>query len=221
MNDRPTLRQRLLGLFVVGQLGFVVGVNALDYLAERRDLPSAVEAGRSGLHGWARLSGQWQEWKLFAPEVSTSSRFATLELRWQDGSARQLRSEFEPANPLDYWRPPGAADRRFNFEANIATRLYVAWDADTLRRQGPAFQEARRATLQTNWRPTLAYLRWRLARFQAEEPLRSPPREVILLLRGEVEKPLVRWRLDASPAPVLPLEVYDPATRQFERVGKR
>ena len=171
---QPTSAQRLLGLFVVGQLSFLLVGNALDYLCGDEGDPLVRREGpRRAFDWWARLSGQWQEWKLFAPEAPTSSRFATLELHGPDGAVRQLRSEFEPVDPSRYWRPPGAADRSFNFEANIAGRLYVPWDAETLPQQGPAFQQARRETLRRNAGPTLAYLRWRLASVPAAESRKS------------------------------------------------
>jgi hypothetical protein len=217
----------LLGLFILWQLFFVLMTNALDFVDRSWvPLPAAAKLARNTLNGWERLSGQWQYWSLFSPDVGTTSRFATLELRWDDGTKVQLPSIFEPPQPPHYGWPPGPDDRFFNFEANICTRLHIAWDDDKLHEQTREHQEARHEALCRIQQPALAYLRWRLAHFQQEHPERPPPSEVVLSLhvysppplgqlpwqwRGPVEQPLLRWRPATDS-----LEVYNPVTRQFE-----
>ncbi len=231
---RTTPGQVLLGLFVLWQLFFMAATTFLDYVGYTRDLGGAAQALRDGLGRWERLTGQVQYWKLFSPDVGTASRFATVELHGDDGQEEQLRSIFEPADLAHYWRLPGWDDRFFNYEENLCTRLHIRWDDDKPDEQTARHHEARHAVVQRTWRPTLAYLRRRVAQFQEEHPDRPPPRAVVFALRvyptpppgtepwqwpGPIRQPLVRWRPGTTPPEgTLPLEVYNPVTRQFEPV---
>lgn len=82
----------------------------------------------------------------------------------------------------------------------------------------------------------LPYLKWRLRQIQAKFPDRPAPKQVILLMRyyrinepgegdrrwdGPYTNRVARWQPDAAwPAEFSPLEMYNPVTKQFEKVLK-
>ena len=81
-----------------------------------------------------------------------------------------------------------------------------------------------------------AYLQWRLEQIQQRKTTRQQPHQVILLMRryrindpGEGEQlwegphttPVARWQPGIAENPnFLPLEMYNPVTKQFESVPK-
>lgn len=108
---RPSLAQRLVGLFVVGQLVFLVYGNALGLPLYGRflglspnppeapwdlaDAPTVTDPDTSIVHisppvarlaapscRWGELTGQWQGWSLFAPSVPSQGAFLELTLSW-------------------------------------------------------------------------------------------------------------------------------------------
>jgi hypothetical protein len=107
--QRPTARQVILGLFVVGQLAFLVTANGVAFIQESRShlrpavnaeiervIPGHVgnsghtamfldEAGTAVKH-WADVTGQDQRWALFAPGVWKVTGFPALLLVWEDAA---------------------------------------------------------------------------------------------------------------------------------------
>jgi hypothetical protein len=116
MNDphhgtvRPSTRQVLLGLFIVGQVIFLITANILGFLKDNRteigqQAPQVVEAlapGWSQEKGhvwqlmehivrtdkmWAQVTGQLQAWSLFAPTIARECVFPAVEYRWDPDPA--------------------------------------------------------------------------------------------------------------------------------------
>src|SRR5947209_4890849 len=95
----PSASQVLLGLFVMGQLLYLLIANAINLNAltgprldddEHEERPALGEAGRTALErarrlsdAWANLTLQTQHWGLFW-EFPPRSPFPAVCLRWHD-----------------------------------------------------------------------------------------------------------------------------------------
>jgi hypothetical protein len=116
--SRPGNAQILLGAFIVWQLFFLFAANVFRLLTEARDNPEhfpqdtvpVVEKVAPGflkkegqVHDlvevitgltkrWEQLTGQPQQWSLFAPGISSEATFVAVEFRWDEpaDSARGL-----------------------------------------------------------------------------------------------------------------------------------
>jgi hypothetical protein len=101
----PTTAQVVLGLFVMGQLAFLVLANFLGLLEDTRKRLADDYRDKDKLTGWLKGEGHFhdlqtqltglcdrygqiihspQSWSLFAPSVATRIDFPALELRWDD-----------------------------------------------------------------------------------------------------------------------------------------
>jgi len=116
----------VLGLFVVGQLVFLLAANGVDLAEALRKLfrrsPSlsritprwvegegqayrAQQAVQRVTGRWADLTGQAQTWAMFAPNVADHLDFPAVELRWDE--------ELMPLPPTSRRLVPLAADNPF------------------------------------------------------------------------------------------------------------
>lgn len=121
----PSPRQVLLGLFVLGQLAFLIAANTIEVIREATDNlfhespklsnPDAPMVHRlvpewpesrghvrelsdqfyMGIFRWIQLTGQDQNWSLFAPRVGRRCWFPALEIRWDDANAT-VKSAIRP-----------------------------------------------------------------------------------------------------------------------------
>jgi hypothetical protein len=101
----PSTRQVVLGLFIVGQLFFLLAANLLQLTAASRRVMDAHPALASvvskwtdpegHLHDagelfsavttrWSEVTGQPQNWSLFAPNVTEKIPFVAVELCWEE-----------------------------------------------------------------------------------------------------------------------------------------
>jgi hypothetical protein len=117
MNAEPKPRTGsiVLGLFILGQLLFLVTSNLLGYLAtlgdelkdaapdsefarevehlapgwlrEEGHLYETQKLIRSVVRPWERVTGQEQNWALFSPPIAREIVFPAVEFRWEDDSA--------------------------------------------------------------------------------------------------------------------------------------
>jgi hypothetical protein len=95
----------VLGLFVVGQLLFLLLANAAgleaglrgyarrvpvfaqaapEWVEEKGNTYAAIQAIRNATERWAEATGQPQQWQLFAPDVTDYVPFPAVELRWDE-----------------------------------------------------------------------------------------------------------------------------------------
>src|SRR5579864_8052323 len=112
-----SLARVALGLFILWQLVFLLGVNSLHLLdfgrgywrdetlahhlapdwvegkgTAHETLKTALEVGAR----WSELTLQPQDWSLFAPGVTADIPFVELEFRWNDRPPIRWRSPNEP-----------------------------------------------------------------------------------------------------------------------------
>ena len=251
MTTHPRLRPRpgqvLLGLFVVGQLCFIMAANFLPVL--RSALAKKSEAAQQpvalvmdGIGYWAWGTGQLQGWSQYAPAVPAQSAFIAVELRWDEDShwpappdvPRQvLHSAIEPDDPQSYSRPFGSF-RLSTYEAKLSLVSW-AWDASSYASEPEEWHRRFVAAVRKDWRAMQAYLTWRWSSYcRGQGPDASPPRQALLLARlyeipppgqrpwswgGPVEQPVARWcPARAAVSDCLPIEAYNPLTRRFEPV---
>ncbi len=101
----PNTRQVVLGLFIVGQLFFLFAANLLQLgsafrrnLDSHPDIASAVfewtnpkghlnDAGEllsACITRWSEMTGQPQNWSLFAPNVTEKIPFVAVEFYWEE-----------------------------------------------------------------------------------------------------------------------------------------
>jgi hypothetical protein len=137
-SSAPTGAQVVLGVFILGQLAFLLAANVLELLqAAREELPPEVaavvepiapgwanEAGhihdvidlvRRLTKRWSQLTGQPQSWSLFAPNAGHNSTFVAVELRW------------DPSPPLALQVAKHLAPLAFQYLSGSAL-LYVPGD---------------------------------------------------------------------------------------------
>jgi hypothetical protein len=206
MNADPSPRTGpiLLGLFILGQLFFLVASNLLDFLASLREdakndppaevISQAVDKLAPGwlneeghLHDaqriltailtpWAQLTGQTQNWSLFSPDISRDVCFPAVEFRWEDGAAAPevLLSDNEPADPEHYFRFGQFRVRRFEGQLDVTF-------------SPEASPEDRRAAIRKRvdavGKAMRHYLLWRWREFERRHPGRPRPEQIILLMR--------------------------------------
>jgi hypothetical protein len=203
--------QRLVGLFVVWQLIFLVAANVLFLLWPAVPQP------------YGNATGQWQGWSLYAPDVPKRAGFVAVELRWKDRPAVKLRSDNEPDDLLHFFRPPGTG-RLLNYEAHLRLVL-LTWTPQDAAAEPEVWRKEVADAVRRWGRPMQAYLGWRRDRYLRDHPGTPPPDELILWVRlyeigppgqtpwtwpGPTEVPLVRWRPGAPLREgYLPVEMYD------------
>jgi hypothetical protein len=163
----------------------------------------------TALRRWVQLTGQDQEWSLFAPTVSRATGFPAVLLSWQEALAADGRMEgaqltFRPPRGfhLDIERdaPRTAVLLSANEPANLDH--YFRWSKCRLRRYEWQFyliphpldnesptEAAQRLNRRVNnvvkeyHDAIVAYLRWRLGQWQRDHAAEPDPRLVVLLLR--------------------------------------
>jgi hypothetical protein len=195
-----------VGLFVVWQLVFLLGLNFCEVLRHCAawmpsvasafpDLADADSKARERLDRvervwtrWAEFTGQAQSWSLFAPNVWANIPFAAVELRWDDEPAGAtgprpsvyLLSDNEPVDIHSYFRVGQFRLRRY--ESSLDLNLQKEADRSV-------------AAMEDQWRQNIfdkvrrephtihAYLEWRWRTYQQIHPDAETPRQVILHVR--------------------------------------
>jgi hypothetical protein len=199
-----------------------------------------VEAVTTVTRRWAQLTGQPQDWALFAPNVRGDSVFPAVELHWDEDSrgadrsmpraAELLLSDNEPADPHHFLRVGRFRLRRY--EGSLAVML-TAYEEETPDETKARWRERIERFLRKDWDAVRAYLRWRMRTWAERHPDRPPPRQAVLLMRryqipgpdeagpfdwgGPYTEPVARWGPDTTwPGGHLPVEMYNPVTGRFQ-----
>ena len=225
-------RQVLLGLFILFQLAFLIVSNLLglvkwapsEFGRESKNRINQVLpqfADEQG-HGWSwgeqldtcirryvQLTGQDQEWALFAPTVGKATAFPAVLLLWDmplvdDASIpgadydldpkngftmaidlpparfEFMKSENEPADMNAYLRIGKCRVRRYEGQFYLNPRPDEHETEDDLATR----LTGKLKKFRTDYHDSaLEYLRWRLNAWKAEHPDRSAPKQVVLLER--------------------------------------
>ncbi|MFL5241794.1 MAG: hypothetical protein ACJ8FY_06775 [Gemmataceae bacterium] len=253
----------LLGLFVLGQVIFFLAANLLGFLPTLRDnlqdtawaralAPDWLDKkGRADevlikatavCQRWQELTGQPENWSLFAPNVSNDIWFVRVEMDWRDSDSSapdgalqpvSCFSENEPPDPNRFFRVGRFRIRRY--EMTVEAHVYK--EADKLPEDRAAdWRDTIREKVRKDWDNMQAYLHYRLRRFHEQRPDLPTPRQLVLIVRHYVipppsqapfswevpeEVPIARWRLADPPSDeYLPIEAYDPVTCRFELVAR-
>ncbi|MBY0524376.1 MAG: hypothetical protein K2R98_13300 [Gemmataceae bacterium] len=221
-----------LGLFVVGQLFYLVAANILGVwqFASAQDdgWPTAAQAVTER---WADLTGQPQNWSLFAPEVDTASTFAAVELRWDDGIHPPvlLLSDNEPDHLDRFFRFGRSRLRRYESLLIVTLQVPAGKEEDDV---VDGWRERIVNRVRRQWGPMFAYLRWRWIEYQQQHPHLPLPKEVRLLARTYaigtpgglapplrlVQRPLARRLPESEPSDALPIEAFNPVVNEFDPV---
>ena len=239
-------RRVLLGLFILGQLFFLVSSNLIGFLKDNRKTMSApmrrvvetVAPGWADEKGhlwhlmehlgttdkmWAQATGQTQIWKLFAPAIDRECVFPALELHWDAKPTPELiLAENEPADLEHYFRYGDARLRRYENNLVIALQpLENETPTETNRRFRDKIQKH-----VADYADILeGYLRWRIGQAMERRPGRDHPQQAILILRRyhindyEDAPPFWSGPFSVPIARLQPgstLEWYDPVTQQFQ-----
>jgi hypothetical protein len=227
---RATLGQLALGLFISWQLLYLLGASFLAFWSACHPEPApAVAAAATVADHWGALTGQWQGWALYGPNLPTKSAFVAVELRWENETVR-LRSTTEPFDVRDYFRP-FLSSRLSIYESYLGLVLW-GWDAKAAAVQPQVWNKRLADHVAREWKRIHAYLRWRLEGFERDHPEAPPPTEMVVVghMYGIpppgpepftwspiLELPLARWRLGATcPADQLPIETYNLMTHEFD-----
>ena len=233
---RPaTLGQWLLGLFVAGQLLFIVGSNVLAFfpvggtqegeLTDARGAPDTGSASRqmqlletaNGVfQAWAHATGQLQTWWLFAPSFPAQATFPHICLHWDAHPVADvcLPSIQEPADPASYFRLPGSYDRFFHYEVRLGL-LATGMDRENLEHEANAWRDAIRGRVSRQWKSMRAYMRWRATEFAREHPELPPPSHVVLSMRIYKTPP------PGTVAPSWPAPLQQPLARWVPALERR
>lgn len=218
MDTPPSLLRRvaglLLGLFVLGQLFFLLSGNLLrmfedakpklkevgfirqtlpDWSDDKGRLHAAVTTLSRADRRWGELTAQPQSWSLFAPSVFEHIPFPAVLLRWSDeqraGQVEALPDQLLPSAN----EPP---DRHCYFRYGLFRLRRYEGNVGLVLPQGMS-DDARRGKIEEHLREEVdcihAYLRWRLEEFRHSHPELPPPREVILLMNT--------YRIPSPPGP--------------------
>jgi hypothetical protein len=237
-TPRPTLLQRLAGLFVAWQLVFIVAANVfflLHQVALRQadGAPGvAITFLARALGPYAEATGQLQGWSLYAPDVPHRVGFVRTELRWADGRSVKLPARNEPDDFSHFFRAPGEG-RLLNYELHLRLML-LTWTPEDGAKHADRWRHLVADELRLRGSALQAYLAWQRDRYLREHPGETAPGELILWVYlydigppgqtpwswpGPTQVPLARWRPGREPGRgTLPIEAYDPAawpTLQF------
>jgi hypothetical protein len=202
--DPPRTGPIVLGLFILGQIFFLVASNLLGFLANVRDdakdsppaeaVAQAVETVAPGwmqeaghlhdaqriitsvLKPWAQITGQPQSWSLFAPDVSRDVCFPAVEFRWEGDSHAPVifLSDNEPADTAGYFRFGQFRIRRFEGQLDVV----LSPDASP-----EEWRETIRKRVDSVGTAMRYYLVWRWREYERRHPGRPQPTEIILLMR--------------------------------------
>jgi hypothetical protein len=236
MSDvRPhSPRQVLLGLFILFQLGFMIVANLLGFIkwapTEATDKPKAlinrVAPGFADKqrHGWywteeletnlrryAQLTGQDQNWSLFAPGVAKATGFPAVVLLFDDPpesgpSIPGAILAFDKTNGFNVgadWKSlPLRAEMLLSENEPLDIHAYIRVGKCRLRRyesqfyinpqpnenESPDDLAARltrrmRRLINEYHDPTFAYVKWRHDTWKRDHPDEPAPKQVLLVHR--------------------------------------
>jgi hypothetical protein len=176
-----------LGLFIVWQLVFLVASNVTDYLLHlaaasgEGDPPRVTRVVAGVTSGWARMTGQAQNWRMFAPLVPVRSLVLQMEFD-EDGERLGVLSESAALAEGNYFHPPGSGDRLWHVEKTLAWP-FVAYDPQAVDERPDEWHAYLEEAVRRNERACRSYLAWQQRAWLRQHPGRTPPRALYLVVR--------------------------------------
>src|SRR5258707_10049903 len=179
----------LLGLFILAQMMFLPVANLLGFLPTLRDnlrntgwaqalAPDWLDKKGRGeeilakandiSQRWQEMTGQPENWSLFAPDVADDIWFVRVEMNWQDGDSSapeaQIQSisfisDNEPPDPNHFFRLGHFRIRRY--EMAVEVHLFKEEDK-TPEERAADWRDKIREKVRKDWDNIQAYLRYRL-----------------------------------------------------------
>ncbi len=197
----PTLRERLLGGFVVFQmiaipLGSYIKLIPVRYPEHHGELNGELQAHLSPdakvsepaqsikdatayvMSRWGEVSGQAQCWALFAT-FGVQAAMPTVELTWPDAEPVTLRCYFDPADPTNYFYPPEPCCRLFNYEYRTVI-YYWASRPEDYTAHPEQYRKDSMQCVRDQRQSTTAYLRWKVAKDLQQHPGTPMPETAVL-----------------------------------------
>jgi len=205
----PSTRQVLLGLFIAGQIFFLISTNLIGFLKdnrtemgpETRQVVETLAPGWPEEKGhlwhlmdqlakidtiWAQTTGQIQTWLLFAPTIGRECVFPAMELRWDDEAGKALHkpelllSQNEPADPNHFLRIGNFRMRRFECNFILTLRPY---EDEAPEKTKERWSGAIRTHVKDYEEIIRGFLSWWLGQAMSQWPSREQPRQAILIFR--------------------------------------
>jgi hypothetical protein len=235
MNDetRPRAGPILLGLFIVGQLFFLIAANVLGYLSELRDhvnkrsapaeVVQAVEHLAPGwlneqghlyevqklltsvLKPWEQMTGQYQMWALYSPDIYRDICFPAVEFQWDDPGPAAHLAPLAATNPWEALileqaardAPPALdpevmrsdnepADANHYFRVGMFRVRRFEGQLEVLllpEAEPEEWQETIRERVREMGGAMRSYLLWRWHEFEKRHPDRPRPSALVLQMR--------------------------------------
>jgi hypothetical protein len=207
-------------------------------------LQTSLETANVATRKYGEATGQMQNWALFAPGIARQATFPVVELEWNYGQIPRLvklTSEFEPADPRHFAKFDLTQSRLFNYEFRMTQPLWFCTD-ESLASEPEFWQQWLALRAHRQRRSLHAYLRWKVRNYAKEHPAGLLPTAAVLYVRcypiappgsslagnePPRDRPFVRLASSHRKLIELPgefghaadLEVYDPITQQFQRLG--
>lgn len=215
----------VVGLFITIQLGFLVVSNVTSFLFLLLDAHSGPAKVNKALaevaEGWAKLTGQDQNWRLFAPQVPTRTLLVDVSFHGPALPAAPAR----PRVASIHW--PGPEDRLWHVEKSLHW-AYVAYDPKEVAARAGEWQEYLEESVRKKWHAYRDYLAWKKHAYTRQYPDFPAPTELwfgvwVYTLSHQPEpgspqhhEVLLRWQPGREPTPgTLPLELYDRVSGSF------
>ena len=194
-------------------------------------LTRGLRSAKTAVDWWAGITGQPQSWALFAPDVWQLVNFSAVEFFWDDPARPPMvfPSDNQPADLTFFVKRGRFRLRRLESALDLAL---VTGENEQLLGHLERWKELISNHVRDNHQLILAYLAWRLDEFRRRHPELPTPVSVVLRSRtwaiGDPhgpdawkwkvvsDVPIARWQPGQEPPEGLPVEAYDPATREFQ-----
>lgn len=206
--EKPTLTERLLGIFVCFQLVAIplgsyiklVPVRAAEVRGEingdlqeklspdrwasaREPVQTVFDSIAWASSRWGEVSGQAQSWALFA-SFGKHAAMPAVELHWPADSgipSVTLKCHFEPEDPSRYFYPPEPSCRRYNFEYRTCIFYWVALPSNF--KSTNEYVQRVQDNVRDMHRSMSAFLHWRTQIYLRDHPCTPMPERVVLKAR--------------------------------------
>jgi hypothetical protein len=232
----------LLGLFIVFQIVFLIGMNVIQFIPRGRVqniqgeyfgdpqiegqftsnkvLQGTVNTVGTVFDRYSESTGQFQYWKMFCPKLPTYSIFPRVEVEFENGEKQYIDSVFY--KPETTIRLPVLDYHPHHFESAIVSGMWN-FTPDIIDKDPQSAKEF--YEIWAHARPkTLPYLIEKAV--AKSDPTKKPIRATLLLrytskLSSSLnvvnhDRPFCRLTLPTQTSPTKTMELYNPVEKRFE-----